>query len=133
MLQRSALRLLKLRSNGSAQWIRFFSAEPSTAAVSADHLDAKHFPTSTAFDGEEPKNGFLGEGTEDLTTSFTGIAAGSFPKEAVAILNADINPDDVEVKPDGLLYLPEIKYRRILNRAFGPGGWGLVPRTFCFI
>lgn len=23
---------------------------------------------------------------------------------------------------DGLLYLPEIKYRRILNRAFGPGG-----------
>lgn len=29
---------------------------------------------------------------------------------------------------DGLLYLPEIKYRRILNRAFGPGGWGLAPR-----
>lgn len=23
---------------------------------------------------------------------------------------------------DGLLYLPEIKYRRILNQAFGPGG-----------
>jgi hypothetical protein len=33
-----------------------------------------------------------------------------------------------EVKPDGILYLPEIKYRRILNRAFGPGGWGMVPR-----
>lgn len=33
-----------------------------------------------------------------------------------------------EVKPDGLLYLPEIKYRRILNKSFGPGGWGLVPR-----
>jgi hypothetical protein len=32
------------------------------------------------------------------------------------------------VKPDGLLYLPEIKYRRILNRAFGPGAWGLAPR-----
>jgi hypothetical protein len=30
---------------------------------------------------------------------------------------------------DGLLYLPEIKYRRILNKAFGPGGWGLAPRT----
>ncbi len=29
---------------------------------------------------------------------------------------------------DGLIYLPEIKYRRILNRAFGPGGWGLAPR-----
>lgn len=29
---------------------------------------------------------------------------------------------------DGLLYLPEIKYRRTLNEAFGPGGWGLAPR-----
>ena len=29
---------------------------------------------------------------------------------------------------DGLIYLPEIKYRRVLNRAFGPGGWGLAPR-----
>ena len=28
----------------------------------------------------------------------------------------------------GLVYLPEIKYRRILNRAFGPGGWALMPR-----
>lgn len=29
---------------------------------------------------------------------------------------------------DGIIYLPEIKYRRILNKAFGPGGWGLAPR-----
>lgn len=29
---------------------------------------------------------------------------------------------------DGLLYLPEILYRRILHKAFGPGGWGMVPR-----
>ena len=28
----------------------------------------------------------------------------------------------------GLIYLPEIKYRRILNLAFGPGGWALMPR-----
>lgn len=31
--------------------------------------------------------------------------------------------------PDGLIYLPEIKYRRVLNKAFGPGGWGLAPRS----
>jgi len=36
---------------------------------------------------------------------------------------------DIEMKPDGMIYLPEIKYRRILNRAFGPGGWGLAPRS----
>ena len=27
-----------------------------------------------------------------------------------------------------MIYLPEIKYRRVLNQAFGPGGWGLAPR-----
>ena len=32
------------------------------------------------------------------------------------------------VSDSGLIYLPEIKYRRILNRAFGPGGWALMPR-----
>ena len=52
-----------------------------------------------------------------------------FAKEVSEILEAPINEQDIEVKPDGLLYLPEIKYRRILNKAFGPGGWGLAPRT----
>lgn len=45
-----------------------------------------------------------------------------------AILQARLELDDIEVKPDGIIYLPEIKYRRVLNAAFGPGGWGLAPR-----
>ncbi|RKP00961.1 hypothetical protein CXG81DRAFT_7693, partial [Caulochytrium protostelioides] len=55
-------------------------------------------------------------------------AAGPFDERAVAVLMAPLNMDDVEVKPDGQLYLPEIKFRRILNTAFRPGGWSLVPR-----
>jgi hypothetical protein len=51
-----------------------------------------------------------------------------FAKEAAEILLAPLDPLDIEIKPDGILYLPEIKYRRILNKAFGPGGWGLAPR-----
>ncbi|KAG8702077.1 hypothetical protein FRC09_004967 [Ceratobasidium sp. 395] len=65
----------------------------------------------------------------DWYTSFHGLSSQPFPKEAAEILMAPIEPMDVEIKPDGLLYLPEIKYRRILNRAFGPGGWGLAPRS----
>ncbi|KAJ5502312.1 hypothetical protein N7463_005186 [Penicillium fimorum] len=65
----------------------------------------------------------------DWTRSFHGLSATPFPKEAADILLAEMDPDEVEIKPDGILYLPEIKYRRILNRAFGPGGWGLVPRS----
>lgn len=65
----------------------------------------------------------------DWTRSFHGLSAAPFPKEAADVLLAPTDPAEVEIKPDGILYLPEIKYRRILNRAFGPGGWGLVPRS----
>lgn len=65
----------------------------------------------------------------DWSTSFQGLGAAPFPDRVVDILLQPTNPADVEVTPDGLVYLPEIKYRRILNRAFGPGGWGIAPRT----
>ena len=64
----------------------------------------------------------------DWTKSFHGLSVQPFSKEAADVLLAPVNPEDVEIKPDGIIYLPEIKYRRILNRAFGPGGWGLAPR-----
>ncbi|KHJ31730.1 putative mitochondrial genome maintenance protein [Erysiphe necator] len=64
----------------------------------------------------------------DWTRSFHGLSSQPFSKEAAEILMAPLDLDDIEVKPDGILYLPEIKYRRILNKAFGPGGWGLAPR-----
>ncbi|KDN35698.1 hypothetical protein RSAG8_11377, partial [Rhizoctonia solani AG-8 WAC10335] len=70
-----------------------------------------------------------GSAPTDWYTSYHGLSAQPFSKEIADILMAPIDPLDVEVKPDGLLYLPEIKYRRILNRAFGPGGWGLAPRS----
>ncbi|EGF83138.1 hypothetical protein BATDEDRAFT_8853, partial [Batrachochytrium dendrobatidis JAM81] len=64
----------------------------------------------------------------DLSRSFKGVSHEPFPEEVSKVLNESINLSDIEVKPDGMLYIPEIKYRRILNKAFGPGGWGLVPR-----
>ncbi|CAB4016002.1 Mitochondrial genome maintenance mgm101 [Paramuricea clavata] len=59
---------------------------------------------------------------------FRGASQEAFPEKISTILMAPINQDDIEIKPDGLLYLPEIKYRRILNQSFGPGGWALLPR-----
>ncbi|KDR84122.1 hypothetical protein GALMADRAFT_54416 [Galerina marginata CBS 339.88] len=69
------------------------------------------------------------DGTTDWSKSYAGLSSQPFPKEISDVLLAPIEPLDVEMKPDGLIYLPEIKYRRILNRAFGPGGWGLAPRS----
>lgn len=64
----------------------------------------------------------------DWTRSYHGLGSISFTPEQQETLLAPIVEEDVETKPDGIIYLPEIKYRRILNKAFGPGGWGLAPR-----
>ncbi|KAG0365608.1 hypothetical protein BGZ54_006369 [Gamsiella multidivaricata] len=69
------------------------------------------------------------EDGQDWTRSFAGMATEPFEREVAELLMSPLDSDDIEVKPDGLLYLPEIKYRRILNKAFGPGGWGLAPRS----
>ncbi|KAK4164577.1 mitochondrial genome maintenance protein MGM101 [Cladorrhinum sp. PSN259] len=68
------------------------------------------------------------QGGIDWSSSFHGLSTVPFSAETAQILMKPLDPIDVEVKPDGIIYLPEIKYRRILNMAFGPGGWGLAPR-----
>lgn len=88
-------------------------------------------------------------GVTDWSRSYYGLSVEPFSKDVAEVLLAPLEPMDVEVKPgsssfftllhscrsryclflDGLIYLPEIKYRRILNKAFGPGGWGLAPRS----
>eukprot|EP00300_Choanocystis_sp_HF-7_P041528 c8291_g1_i1.p1 GENE.c8291_g1_i1~~c8291_g1_i1.p1 ORF type:complete len:215 (+),score=49.24 c8291_g1_i1:39-683(+) len=61
------------------------------------------------------------------TDPFLNISAQPFAPEIAKILTKPISLEMVEIKPDGIIYLPEIKYRRILFQAFGPGGWGLKP------
>ncbi|KIK80636.1 hypothetical protein PAXRUDRAFT_833415 [Paxillus rubicundulus Ve08.2h10] len=65
----------------------------------------------------------------DWSKSYHGLSTKAFSKDTADILLAPIDEMDVEMKPDGLIYLPEIKYRRALNKAFGPGAWGLAPRS----
>ncbi|KAK5654669.1 hypothetical protein OQA88_6992 [Cercophora sp. LCS_1] len=89
------------------------SSPPSSAFASALSLSSSHHNSNDAI---------------DWSTSYHGLSTAAFPPETAAILMAELNPLDVEMKPDGIIYLPEIKYRRILNKAFGPGGWGLAPR-----
>ncbi|BGP21317.1 pyruvate carboxylase [Rhodotorula toruloides] len=64
----------------------------------------------------------------DWTTTWKGLGEIETTEEQAAKLMRPLQPDEIQIKPDGILYLPEILYRRILNSAFGPGGWGMVPR-----
>ncbi|KAH6842715.1 mitochondrial genome maintenance MGM101-domain-containing protein [Chaetomium sp. MPI-CAGE-AT-0009] len=84
---------------------------------------------SAAFAAALSQGGPNGNGSNiDWSSSFHGLSTTPFSPETAAVLMQRLDPFDIEVKPDGIIYLPEIKYRRILNQAFGPGGWGLAPR-----
>lgn len=87
-------------------------------------------PLRSLTDGLEDPPPVLSEDERqvDWTRSFHGLSSSPFTKEQADILQQPLDFNDIEIKPDGIVYLPEIKYRRILNRAFGPGGWGLAPR-----
>jgi hypothetical protein len=102
---------------------------PSPVASNPDSIN-EQTPLTDLTTGLADEPLILDEGSRqvDWTRSFHGLSAQAFSKEAADVLLAPIPVDDIECKPDGILYLPEIKYRRILNKAFGPGGWGLAPR-----
>ncbi|VDB97163.1 unnamed protein product [Peniophora sp. CBMAI 1063] len=97
---------------------------PNTADEVKVDVPSESVPSSSALDSP-----LSADSGTDWSRSYHGLSSVPFPKEVADILLQPIDPLDVEIKPDGLIYLPEIKYRRVLNRAFGPGGWGLAPRS----
>jgi hypothetical protein len=107
-----------------------FQAQQSSESAPPARETPQPAPTQNLQDGLYDNPTILDEDNNqvDWARSFHGLSIEPFSKEAAAALLQPIAPEDVEVKPDGILYLPEIKYRRILNQAFGPGGWGMAPR-----
>jgi len=45
------------------------------------------------------------------------------------ILTEKVKDEELDILPTGDVYLSQVGYRRRLNKAFGPGGWALVPRS----
>lgn len=121
------------RPSSDASQPRVDASGNSVSAADISSRPSGPGPSSPPTDAARAAPGFAGNaGASDpsnWTSSFSGMSTQPFPKEVAEILEAPINEEDVEIKPGGILYLPEIKYRRILNRAFGPGGWGLAPRS----
>ena len=60
---------------------------------------------------------------------YVGISSKTVSDAAKKKLLAPVNQDEIEIRPDGIVYLSEIRYRRILNDAFGPGGWAMMPHS----
>ena len=72
---------------------------------------------------------FTEEALQDYSLdSFKNASETAFSQEIAEILADPIDEQLIEIKPDGSCYLPEIHYRRILTKAFGIGGWSIIPR-----
>jgi len=39
----------------------------------------------------------------------------------------EVQDEDIEIRPEGLIYAEHMYYRNALTEAFGPGGWALLP------
>lgn len=59
--------------------------------------------------------------------SFVGASKLVLTPEEKKQLNDKINEEDVEIRPDGLLYMPQALVRDTLNRIIGQGEWALIP------
>lgn len=106
------------------------SATKDTAAALTE-ADVTYEPKTIAYrapEGSEPLADGAGIPVVDWANSFHGISSKPVTEEQFKALMAPVPSKDIEVKPDGVIYLPEIKYRRRLNEAFGPMGWGMIPK-----
>jgi hypothetical protein len=63
------------------------------------------------------------------TLDLTKVGTLAVDEKAEAVLAEPLNPEDVKIRPDGLVYLPWTWYAERLNRAFGRLNWGLVPQA----
>ncbi|KAK5070226.1 hypothetical protein LTR64_002066 [Lithohypha guttulata] len=125
VVQRQRLRFYSPTSYLAAETV---SPTPSPSRVSST---ASANGTESSLSSPPSSNLTLNEtdpSRVDWSKSFHGLSSEAFPKEAADILLAPLDPEVVEIKPDGIIFMPEIQYRRVLNRAFGPGAWGLAPR-----
>lgn len=59
---------------------------------------------------------------------FEGIAAIPFTDAQRAVLSEPVIEDEVEIRYDGIPFLPGVWYRRQLTRALGQGNWAIAPR-----
>jgi hypothetical protein len=102
------------------------NAQQSTAVDPIEVIDVETGEVTTT-----PTNGSLVKYEEKQlgAVPYHKVSEIELSPAQIEKLLAPIDDNDVEIRPDGILYFPEIKYRKTLNRSIGPGKWALVPRN----
>jgi hypothetical protein len=108
-----------------AKPVEAIEIEPTPLTLE-EMLVSEPIPTVTSASQTAPAH-VISSPVSASPTDYQGIAQAAFKSDAAKVLLAPLDAGDVEIKPDGVVYLPEIKYRRRLNLAFGPGAWAMKP------
>jgi hypothetical protein len=102
--------------NGNQNGNQNGSQNSNTPAVNQGQEVAHNQPMMATNEfGEEIKKLIVKAGTLDTS------------KDELAILHAPIEPRDIYIKPDGLVYLTWIKYQQRLCKAYGTS-WTMIPQ-----
>ena len=112
-----------------AKWPKKATPKPATNGNGTPPTEPTYEAKTIAhLDGQAPALDAAGLPMIDWANSFHGISSQPVTDEQFKALMTPVDQKDIEIKPDGVIYLPEIKYRRRLNEAFGPMGWGMIPK-----
>lgn len=57
--------------------------------------------------------------------TYVGMSEAPVTEEQAAILGRALTPEDIDLRPDGQVYMGHAKLRQRLNEAFRPGGWAI--------
>lgn len=64
--------------------------------------------------------------TKDPDIGLLGMVEVKLTQREIDVLYAPVEVEEVDILPSGAIYLPHTYYTELFNRAFGPGGWGIV-------
>lgn len=115
-------------------------ARPVEEATTPGHLadDLEHMTGVSPASGMQVEEGpysvphspeMVNPQTGEVTVMniYRGIASDPFTPEQKAKLLEPVDPLDIEIRPDGLIYYSAGLCRRRLNMIFGPGAWAIMP------
>lgn len=57
--------------------------------------------------------------------TYRGMSEHPVSEQQAAILTAEVRDDEIDIRPDGAIFLNHAKYRQRLNAAFRPMGWAM--------
>lgn len=81
-------------------------------------------------DGPMDRQGAVGVVTQPfdytpLDSTYAGLSTKPVTDAQAEILGRGVAPEEVDIRPDGMVYMGAHRVRQRLNEAFRPGGWGL--------